>query len=703
VTATVGADAQVAPGTYRLKVRATSGSLIRETNLTVEVTPPPSPPDFTISLNPTSLTVQQGASGTTQLTITPQGGFTGTVNLELVDGSGNPVPVSLLDGSGNSVPGITLSPTSVNVTGSGPVTQDLTLSVGSGVAPGTYTLQVRATSGSLTKTASLSLTVTAAPNFTISLNPASLSIQQGGSGTTTLTITPQNGFTGTVALSLVAGQDQVPQGLTLSPESVQVSGTSPVNQSLTLSAQPTTPTGTYRLKVRGTSGSLTREADLTVEVTPPPPDFTLSDPAPNPLSVQVGGTATFQVTLTSQNGFQGEVTLSLAGGQDPVPQGLAISATNPSPITLQAGGSVTATATVSADAQVAPGAYRLKVRATSGSLTREADLTVAVLTPYTNAYVYQVSGDGSVLVGSAFVSGGVRPMVWRINAASLSQGFYWLSAIAQQATVLDTGVPSAPYGVVLGVTADGQVGCGYGSVSTSASSGDRALAWDLTTLQPIPLPDHPDGGNGAYACAKSGGDIYIVGRVYSDFPTPTIWKNYTIWHQNTSVAYGIFHDITPDASKASAQLVYQGWVYDLNSNQYTQLVPSIGGAYWSRISPDGQAVAFADDNYSPIAKVWYGGNFYSVNMGFGAVRVRNGVAYVFGGSPNGLAVRWRSDTRAQENLNTVFASVLPPGVTLKRISAVSLDNRVIVGIAYNPTTSQDEPFVLVGDPFQGAP
>jgi len=415
-------------------------------------------------------------------------------------------------------------------------------------------------------------------------------VQQGTSGNTTLTITPQNGFTGTVSLSLVAGQDQVPQGLTLSPGSVQVSGTSPVNQSLTLSAQPTTPTGTYRLKVRGTSGSLTREADL----------------------------------------------------------------------------------------------------------------TVTVLTPYTDAYVCQVSGDGSVLVGSALVSGVLRPMVWRINAASLSQGFYWLSAIAQQATVLDIGIAS--YGGVFGVTADGQVGCGSASRVGDGFSEQRALAWDLTTLQLIPLPSDSSDGNVAYACAKRGSDVYIVGRVYPDLPTPTIWKNYTIWHQNTSVYYGIFHDITPDASKASVMLERQGWVYDLNGDQYTQLVSRIGGAYWSRISPDGQAVAFSDDNIYGQAKVWYGGNVYSVPMFLGAVRVRNGVAYVFGESADRIgAFRWRSDTQAMENLNRVFASVLPPRVHLQRISAVSLDNRVIVGIAYNPTTSQYEPFVLVEDPFQGAP
>ncbi len=114
-------------------------------------------------------------------------------------------------------------------------------------------------------------------------------------------------------------------------------------------------------------------------------------------------------------------------------------------------------------------------------------------------------------------------------------------------------------------------------------------------------------------------------------------------------------------------------------------------------------MAFSDSNYSPVAKVWYGGNVYSVGMGVGAVRVRNGVAYVFGGSWDGNAFRWRSDTQALENLNTVFAGVLPQGVTLKSVTAVSLDNRVIVGIARNPNTNQDEPFVLVGDPFQAAP
>jgi hypothetical protein len=214
-------------------------------------------PGFTLALNPTSLTVQQGANGQTTLTVTPQNGFTGTVSLSLVAGQ-------------DQVPqGLTLSPGSVQVSGSGPVNQPLTLSAQPTAPTGTYRLKVRATSGSLTREADLTVAVTApppSPGFTLSLNPTSLTVQQGSNGQTTLTVTPQNGFTGTVSLSLVAGQDQVPQGLTLSPGSVQVSGSGPVNQPLTLSAQPATPTGTYRLKVRATSGSLTREADLTVTV-----------------------------------------------------------------------------------------------------------------------------------------------------------------------------------------------------------------------------------------------------------------------------------------------------------------------------------------------------------------------------------------------------------------------------------------------------
>ena len=91
--------------------------------------------------------MQQGSSGNTTLTLTPQNGFTGTVTLSLVDASNNPVP------------GITLSPTSFTVSTSSPVNQTLTVNVAGSVATGSYNLKVKAVSGSIDKEASLSLTV----------------------------------------------------------------------------------------------------------------------------------------------------------------------------------------------------------------------------------------------------------------------------------------------------------------------------------------------------------------------------------------------------------------------------------------------------------------------------------------------------------------------------------------------------------------
>ncbi len=247
-------------GARSLKLRATYGDRTAERDLTLTVSPPP---DFTLSLSPNALTVQQGNSGTTTLTLTPQNGFTGTVGLSLVAGQ-------------DGVPqGLSLSPQSLQVTGSSPVSQALTLTASAGTPAGTYRIKVRGTGQNITRDVDLTVTVSPPPDFTLSLSPNALTVQQGNSGTTTLTLTPQNGFTGTVGLSLVAGQDGVPQGLSLSPQSLQVTGSSPVSQALTLTASAGTPAGTYRIKVRGTGQNITRDVDLTVTVSPPP-DFTLS-------------------------------------------------------------------------------------------------------------------------------------------------------------------------------------------------------------------------------------------------------------------------------------------------------------------------------------------------------------------------------------------------------------------------------------------
>src|SRR5439155_99029 len=177
-TVTVSVGATVAPGVYTLTVDATGAPGNRSTPLALTVSPAP---DYTLSLAPAALTIAQGATGTTTLTIT-RTNFTGAVTLSL----------------GNAPTGVTGSFDPAAPTGN---TATLTVSVGAAVAPGVYNLTVDGTGAPGNRSTPLALTVSAAPDYTLSLAPAALTIAQGATGTTTLTIT-RTDFTGAVTLTL---------------------------------------------------------------------------------------------------------------------------------------------------------------------------------------------------------------------------------------------------------------------------------------------------------------------------------------------------------------------------------------------------------------------------------------------------------------------------------------------------------------------
>lgn len=88
-------------------------------------------------------------------------------------------------------------------------------------------------------------------------------------GTSTITVTPANSFTGTVALTCAV--TTAPSGATdptcsLSPTSVTTSGTSTLTVTST-STSPATTAGIYSVTVTGTSGSLTASTSVCVNVT----------------------------------------------------------------------------------------------------------------------------------------------------------------------------------------------------------------------------------------------------------------------------------------------------------------------------------------------------------------------------------------------------------------------------------------------------
>ena len=121
------------------------------------------------------------------------------------------------------------------------------------------------------------------PSFTLSAAPSSLSITPGGAaGTSTITVIPAGGFTGSV--SLVASG--LPSGVTASFNPTSTTTTSV----LSLTASSSATAGTATVTITGTSGSLTATTtialtvnqDFTVPGTLTPPAATLTRPPPPP-------------------------------------------------------------------------------------------------------------------------------------------------------------------------------------------------------------------------------------------------------------------------------------------------------------------------------------------------------------------------------------------------------------------------------------
>jgi hypothetical protein len=105
------------------------------------------------------------------------------------------------------------------------------------------------------------ITVSPAPDFSISATPSLRSVVQGNGTNYTVTITPSNGFSGTVSFS-VSG---LPSGASASftPPTVSGQGTTTLNAATSSS----TPAGSYTLKITGSTSSLSHSVNVNLAVT----------------------------------------------------------------------------------------------------------------------------------------------------------------------------------------------------------------------------------------------------------------------------------------------------------------------------------------------------------------------------------------------------------------------------------------------------
>ncbi len=132
---TITTAASIAPGTYSLQITGTSGATSRSTFVRLLV------PDFTITVSPATRSILVGGATTYSVTVGSLGGFGGAVTLAV---SGLPA-------------GATATFSRNPVTGAGSAV--LTVRTVASTPRGTFTLQVRGTSGARTHQTTVTLTV----------------------------------------------------------------------------------------------------------------------------------------------------------------------------------------------------------------------------------------------------------------------------------------------------------------------------------------------------------------------------------------------------------------------------------------------------------------------------------------------------------------------------------------------------------------
>jgi hypothetical protein len=298
---------------------------------------PLSSPNFSLSASPASLTLTQGTSASSTITITPQNGFSGSVGFTV---SGLPSGVTA-----------SFNPTATTSSST------LTLTASSAAVIGTTSLTITGTSGSLTRQTNLTLAVNPGGSFTLSASPSSMNIVQGSTSTSSITVNPLNGFNGSVGLSVSV----LPNGVTASLNPASTTNTS----TLTFSASANAAIGTFAVTITGTCGNLSNFTTVYLTVIGSP-DFRLSA-SPTSLSIARGATGTTVITITPLNGFTASVNLSASA-----PKKVSASF-SPNP----AVSSSTLKLTVGRRANT--GTFTVTITGTSGALTHKTTISLTIL------------------------------------------------------------------------------------------------------------------------------------------------------------------------------------------------------------------------------------------------------------------------------------------------------------------------------------
>lgn len=241
-TLTIATTAATVPGTYNLVVRGNSaGQTERTATVALTVNPVAG---ITVALAPATLSVAQGASGTSNITLARVGGFTGDIALTA---TGLPTGAT-----------IAFAPATATGTATASVA---TITAGAATPAGTSNVVITGTgAGGVVGTSTLAFTVTVAQGITVAAS--NVSVAQGATGTSNITLTRAGGFAGAVGLAVTG----LPANVTATFNPTSVTGTT---STLTLAVPNTVTAGTYTGTITATGTGVTNAVGtFTLSVTP---------------------------------------------------------------------------------------------------------------------------------------------------------------------------------------------------------------------------------------------------------------------------------------------------------------------------------------------------------------------------------------------------------------------------------------------------
>lgn len=303
----------------------------------------PVEPDLSLSINPPDISITLAS-----LHSVSQNATLALVSINGLSGKANVSATVLAKTTLN----VSFSPNQVTLFANQASSSTISVFASSSTSITQYFVNVTAVIGQISRWQVLTVHVNPIPDFVLSITPSLLKIHATASGSSTVTLDTQSGFSGSIHLKM-----DVPPitGLIASLAATDFA-VSPGQPATTIFAVRTPPSDLpfkYLINITASSSQSSTQT-RTITIRSPSPDFTVQISGPG-FVVQAGQSRTYNLNASSVDYFRGQlffIALSLSG--------LKESLTRPS-VALDFGNSSTTRLTMTTDPFLAPGNHYLNL------------------------------------------------------------------------------------------------------------------------------------------------------------------------------------------------------------------------------------------------------------------------------------------------------------------------------------------------------